>query len=182
MIRRSLLTTLILGICAFAGLEGYRLLRYGIEAEVYRARLEQVAADYEELRAQYNQAVLRTAVTELVVEDGRLSVAIRDVTGELLSFDTPFDPSQEIYVDYVVLDGRSLGGERDGRRLPGAHAKPGRPARRAVSGAAGARLRARRERRERRARQLRTRGGAARAGGPARRRRLRVRWTRSSTG
>lgn len=106
MVRRSIFTTLVLGICAFAGLEGYRLVQSGIEAEVYRARLEEVAHDYEELRTQYNEAVRRTAVTELVVEDGRLRVAIRDVTGEIKSFDTPYDPSQEIYVDYVVLEGR----------------------------------------------------------------------------
>jgi hypothetical protein len=45
-------------------------------------------------------------VTELVVEDGRLSVAIRDAGGAIRTIETPFDPSREIYVDFVVLDGR----------------------------------------------------------------------------
>jgi hypothetical protein len=45
-------------------------------------------------------------VTELVVEDGRLSVAIRDAGGSIRSIETPFDPSREIYVDFVVLEGR----------------------------------------------------------------------------
>ena len=106
MLRRVLLTTILLAASAVGGFGGYQLLRSGIEAEVYRSRLEEVTGDYEELRSRFNEAVKRTAVTELVVEDGRLRVAIRNATGEIESFDTPYDPSQEIYVDYVVLDGR----------------------------------------------------------------------------
>jgi len=83
-----------------------QLLRTGLAADVYRARLEQVVGDYEALRGQYNQAVRRTAVTELIVADGRLSVAIRDAGGGIRTLETPFDPSREIYVDFVVLDGR----------------------------------------------------------------------------
>ena len=45
-------------------------------------------------------------MTELVVEDGKLAVAIRDAGGAIRTIETPFDPSREIYVDFVVLDGR----------------------------------------------------------------------------
>ena len=93
-------------LLAFAGLAAYQLLRTGLAADVYRARLEQAVGDYEALRGQYNQAVRRTAVTELIVEDGRLSVAIRDAGGTIRTLETPFDPAREIYVDFVVLDGR----------------------------------------------------------------------------
>jgi len=103
---RLLLVFVLVVALGFAGLAGYRLLRSGIEAEVYRARLEEIASDYQSLREQYNEAVQRTAVTELVVEDGRLRVAIRSAAGEIRSFDTPYDPTREIYVDYAVLDGR----------------------------------------------------------------------------
>lgn len=103
---RGLLVTALAAVFALTGLAGYQLLRTGLAADVYRARLEETVVDYEALRGQYNQAVRRTAVTELVVEDGRLSVAIRDAGGSIRTIETPFDPSREIYVDFVVLEGR----------------------------------------------------------------------------
>src|SRR5512134_1848657 len=103
---RALLLTALAAVLALTGLAGHQLLRMGLAADVYRARLEQTVQDYEILRGQYNQAVRRTAVTELIVEDGRLAVAIRDAGGEIRRIETPFDPSREIYVDFVVLDGR----------------------------------------------------------------------------
>jgi hypothetical protein len=93
-------------LIAFAGLAGWQLLRTGLAADVYRERLAQAVGDYEALRGQYNQAVRRTAVTELVVEDGRLSVVVRDAAGNLQTTPTPFDPAREIYVDFVVVGGR----------------------------------------------------------------------------
>ena len=103
---RGLLLMALASLLALSGLAGYQLLRTGQAADVYRARLEETVQDYEVLRGQYNQAVRRTAVTELVVEDGKVSVAIRDAGGSIRTIETPFDPSREIYVDFVVLDGR----------------------------------------------------------------------------
>lgn len=103
---RFLLLVALSAVLAVAGLAGYQLLRTGLAADVYRARLEETVQDYEALRGQYNQAVRRTAVTELVVEDGRLSVVVRDAGGNLQTTPTPFDPAREIYVDFVVVDGR----------------------------------------------------------------------------
>ena len=85
---------------------GYRLARSKVEIDIYRDRLASVADDYELLRSMYNQAVTRTAITELVVEDGKLSVVIRTIEGVERVIETPFDPSREIYCDYVVKDGR----------------------------------------------------------------------------
>ena len=93
-------------LTAVAGYAGYRLVEANLRADIYRDRLTALAADYDTLRATYNQAVRRTAVTELVVEDGKLSVSIRNAEGLVKSIPTPFDPSGEVYVDYVVLDGR----------------------------------------------------------------------------
>jgi len=98
----------------------YHYLTARSEGEVYREKLEdaqkQVASlshafeqlrfTHEQLRATYNEAVAKTAVTELVVEDGTLCVNIRTAEGVDRSIPTPFDPRKEIYVDYVVLDGR----------------------------------------------------------------------------
>jgi hypothetical protein len=93
-------------LLALAGLAGYQLLRTGLAADVYRERLEQAVGDFEALRGQYNQAIRRTAVTDLIVADGHLSVVVRDAGGTIRTLETPFDPSREIYVDFVVLDGR----------------------------------------------------------------------------
>lgn len=89
-----------------AGFVGYRALRADVVASVYRQRLHELAGEYETLRTRYNEAVRRTAVTELVVNQGHLCVRVRDVDGVVKTFDTPFDPSGEIYCDYVVRDGR----------------------------------------------------------------------------
>lgn len=99
----SLFLLVLVAVSAFAA---YRLLEASLAAEVYRDRLGELAADYEQLRDRYNAAVRRTAVTELVVEDGQLTVVIRTSDGELQSLASSFDPSKEIYVDYVVHDGR----------------------------------------------------------------------------
>jgi hypothetical protein len=74
--------------------------------EILRHRLELLAADYETLRERYEAAIARTAVTELRVAVGRLSVVVRNAAGELREIPTPYDPAREIYVDYAVWDGR----------------------------------------------------------------------------
>jgi len=85
---------------------GYRLARSRVEIEIYRDRLADLSRDYEALRSIYNEAVARSAVTELLVEKGKLSVVIRTIEGVERVIETPFDPSREIYCDYVVADGR----------------------------------------------------------------------------
>ncbi len=99
----------VLGITALTGLAGfagYRFVRADIAAKVYRDRLADMARDYETLRATYNEAVKRTAVTELVVKDKKLSVRIRAADGTDKEIPTTLDPSGEVYVDFVVLDQR----------------------------------------------------------------------------
>lgn len=95
-----------LALLGAVGFVGYRLAASQVEARIYRDRLAGLSEEYETLRAMYNQAVRKTAVTELLVKDGRLSLAIRTVEGVDRVIETPFDPSREIYCDYVLLDGR----------------------------------------------------------------------------
>lgn len=87
---------------------GYRMTESRIAVSIYRDRLHTMSNDYEQLRQQYNQAVKRTAVTELVISDDarHLSVCIRTIDGQVQTIDTPFDPSHEIYCDYALIDGR----------------------------------------------------------------------------
>lgn len=91
-----------------AGLFGYSLLRADLAADVYLDRLQTLASDYETLRGTFNEAITKTAVTELVVEEGKLFVHVRNATGDVQVLETPYDPRGEIYVDFVVVNGRLL--------------------------------------------------------------------------
>ena len=104
------LVSLIAGLCLLvvAGSFGFSAVRADVEAAVYRDRLETLAAEYDDLRGRYNDAVRRAVVTELIVDDAGLAVRVRTPEGVLKTVPTPFDPTREIFVDYVVLDGRVL--------------------------------------------------------------------------
>ncbi|MCP4007050.1 MAG: hypothetical protein GY725_22955 [bacterium] len=60
---------------------------------MYRARLALLSQDYESLRERYGTLVRETAVTELVVRNGALSVSIRTAQGKPVSLPTQLDPS-----------------------------------------------------------------------------------------
>lgn len=93
-------------VAVFGGVFAWNAVKADLRAAVYRERLELLGAEYESLTERYNEAVRRTTVTELVVEGGRLSVRVRSSDGVEREIPTPFDPANEIYVDYVVMDGR----------------------------------------------------------------------------
>lgn len=96
-------TTLAVLVAAWMG---YRFVRAGAAAEVYRQRLVDLSESYDALRDTYNESVRRSAVTELLVKDGSLSVRVRAPDGQVREVPTPYDPRGEIYVDFVVVDGR----------------------------------------------------------------------------
>lgn len=95
-----------LGAVGLIGIAGMRLARADAAEQIYRARLESLAADYEGLRSSYNRAVRRTAVTELVVKDGQVTALVRTAHGPIAEIVTGADPSKEVYVDFALLDGR----------------------------------------------------------------------------
>lgn len=104
-----ILVTVVVGLLTLlAAGAGYRFVRAEVEADVYRERLARVAQDYEALRAQYNEAVRQSAVTELLVKDGAITARVRTHAGALREIATPFDPSRELFIDFVVRDGRIL--------------------------------------------------------------------------
>lgn len=103
---RTLASVATIAVAGVAGLYGLAHLRSNAEREVYRDRLVELSGQYDELLGMYNSAVRRTAVTELVVAEGRLSVRVRNAEGTIEEIETPFDPSREVYVDYAVLGGR----------------------------------------------------------------------------
>ncbi|MEO1008695.1 MAG: hypothetical protein AAFX79_09015 [Planctomycetota bacterium] len=95
----------VLGV-TLGGFQSLQRAKADIRAGIYRDKLLAMSQDLAALRDQYNAAVAQTAVTELVVEGGEISVRVRDGVGVDREIPTPFDPSREIYVDYAVLDGR----------------------------------------------------------------------------
>lgn len=101
-LKRAVLV-ILLGVAALAS---YRWARSQVAAAVYRDRLATLADEYLQLRNLYNEAVRRTAVTELEVRDDRLLVVVRTAAGALREIETGVDPAREVYVDYVVVDGR----------------------------------------------------------------------------
>ena len=103
---RLVLGFLLISTTGIAALSAFRVLEVQLEAEVYRSRLSEISRDLALLRGQFNEVVRKTAVTELLVKDGELSVTIRAADGSLKTLPTPFDPRSEIYVDYVVVNGR----------------------------------------------------------------------------
>ncbi len=105
----QLLTRLaIIAVVGAAGLFGYQLLRADLAAQVYRDRLEGLAGEYEQLREQFNEVVAKSAVTELLVRDNRVTVRVASAAGTVETIETPFTADGELHVDYVVINGRLL--------------------------------------------------------------------------
>lgn len=103
---RVLPSLAVLAAAGVAGLFGLEMVRSRAESAVYRDRLAALTTDYAALTERYNAAVKRAAVTELVVEQGALSVAVRTDAGEIKRIATPYDPAKEVYVDFALIDGR----------------------------------------------------------------------------
>src|SRR5262249_20783721 len=58
---RTLFLAALAAPLGLAGLAGYEVLRVGLEADVYRERLEQASRDYAVLPDRYDEAIRRTA-------------------------------------------------------------------------------------------------------------------------
>ncbi len=101
-----LLTALSLALVAATMFVGWKLVRADVEARIYQDRLATLASDYRELAERYNDAVRRSAVTELVVDRGTVWALLRTAEGAVAVIETPYSPDGEIFVDYVVRDGR----------------------------------------------------------------------------
>ncbi|MEX0324485.1 MAG: hypothetical protein AB3N33_00195 [Puniceicoccaceae bacterium] len=85
---------------------GFFWLREEVTSQIYRNKLESMAAEYADLADRYNHAVRQSAVTELEVTGDSVTVLIRTIEGELKRIPTPYDPGEEIFVDYLVGNGR----------------------------------------------------------------------------
>ena len=106
IIGRAIPAVAVMAASGVAGLFGLELTRSRAESQIFKERLEALTDEHAGLIERYNTAVRRSAVTELMVEDGELSVIVRTRTGELDRVQTPYDPTGEIYVDFALIDGR----------------------------------------------------------------------------
>lgn len=85
---------------------GYFWLREEVTTRIYRNKLEALAHEYLVLSDQYNEAVRQSAVTELEVTEDSIAVIVRTADGQIRKQMTPYNPAREIYVDYLVGNGR----------------------------------------------------------------------------
>ncbi|WP_432797499.1 hypothetical protein [Poriferisphaera sp. WC338] len=105
---KPIYTIILLLFLSLASYMTYRMTRSEIAAGIYRTRLIKLDQQYTSLLEQYNTAITKTAVTELLVTPDTVSVIIRDDLGNIKTISTPFLPTEEIYVDYVLADSRIL--------------------------------------------------------------------------
>jgi hypothetical protein len=85
---------------------GFFWLKEEVTSSIYRSKLEAMAAEYTALADRYNHAVRQSAITELEVAGDTVTVLIRTTDGRIRRIPTTLDPRHEIYVDYLVDNGR----------------------------------------------------------------------------
>ncbi len=85
---------------------GFFWLKEEVTSRIYRNKLEVLAGEYAALADQYNHAVRQSAITELEVTADSVAVLIRTIDGEVRRVPTPFNPRKEIFVDYLIGNGR----------------------------------------------------------------------------
>lgn len=90
------------------GIAGYQWARATAAKDIYRDRLGQLQGEFTDLAQQYNSAVTPKPVTELLVENGIVSIIIRDSAGQVQTIPTEANGQREVYVDYALIDGRLL--------------------------------------------------------------------------
>ena len=105
---RKISLILMLVLIAGAGTLGYQFLQSHFAADVYLDRLEDLQEEHTKLAGEYNKAVTRTAVTELVVAKPDLTVNVRTADGRVEAHPVQADLDYPVYVDYVLVDGRLL--------------------------------------------------------------------------
>jgi len=103
---RTLRLAMLMCLVGVSAVALYHHSKGRIVTDLYRQRLRELSDHYRELRGLYNEVVKKTAVTELVLSGGRLSVVIRTAEGVLRTIPTELDPAKEVHVEYVARAGR----------------------------------------------------------------------------
>ncbi len=106
LLQTTITAAAVLAAATVVGFVGLRFARADAANAVYQSRLRDLSGEYETLRAQYNQAVRQTAVTELVVKDRSVTVQVRTIEGAVETIAVDADADKEIYVDFALIEGR----------------------------------------------------------------------------
>jgi len=93
-------------LTACVALTGFFWVREEVTTRIYREKILDLSREYAALADQYNHAVRQSAITELEVTPDTLTVVIRTLEGTIRRIPTPFNPQDEIFVDYILGDGR----------------------------------------------------------------------------
>ncbi len=104
---KKLATLGFIAITVVAFVLGYNFMRSNIAADLYRDRLREAVKKNEALRQTFNEAVKKTIVTELLVQDDE-SICVVFVSADNTErvVPTPFRMGAVVYVDFIVLDNR----------------------------------------------------------------------------
>lgn len=104
---KKLATLCFIAITVVAFVMGYNFMRSNIAADFYRDRLREEVEKREALRQSFNEAVKKTIVTELLVqEDESICVVFVNADNTERVVPTPFKMGAVVYVDFIVLDNR----------------------------------------------------------------------------
>ncbi len=106
MIQGTVTATAIVAAIGVVGLVGLRFAKADAANQVYQSRLQDLSGEYQLLANQYNQAVRKTAITELVVKDRAVTVQVRTIEGTQEIIETTCNADKEIYVDFALIEGR----------------------------------------------------------------------------
>jgi len=95
------------GFIVLAVFLGYSVVRTNIAADLYRDRLREAVKENEAMRQTFNEAVKKTVVTELVVNDDETICVVfvsADNTEHVVP--TPFKMGAVLWADCIVQDGK----------------------------------------------------------------------------
>ncbi len=106
MIQGTITGFAIIAAVGVVSVVGLRFAKADAANTVYQTRLRDLSTNYESLRTQYNQAVRQTAITELIVKDRKITVAVRTIEGTAETIETSCNADKEIYVDFALIEGR----------------------------------------------------------------------------
>jgi len=106
MIQGTVTGFAVIAAVGVVGVVGLRFAKADAANSVYQTRLRDLSTEYESLASQYNQAVRQTAITELVVKDRKITVAVRTIEGTAETVETTCNADKEIYVDFALIEGR----------------------------------------------------------------------------
>ncbi len=107
-IHRTLQLLILAAVLAVLGALAWQWAKASITRDAYRARLGELEATHNQLVHDYNLAIQRTAVCEVRQEAGKLTILVRTADGQTEGIPVPFDPTHEIYFDFICLNGRLL--------------------------------------------------------------------------